>query len=113
MPEDAEQVELRNPHAGFVSYVPKGSLARGQLLVATGGDGKTIACTICHGPTLKGLGNVPGIAGRGPGTIARQLYYMQIGERTGPWVELMKPVVEKLNGDDILAISAYVASLDP
>ena len=45
--------------------------------------------------------------------IARQLYYMQNGERSGPSMALMKAVVDKLNGDDLLAISAYVASLDP
>ena len=51
------------PKSGFIDYVPKGSIAKGAALMA-GGDGKTIACPICHGPTLKGLGEVPGIAGR-------------------------------------------------
>jgi cytochrome c553 len=113
VPEDAERVDLRDPHSGFVAYAPPGSLAKGQLLVATGGDGRTIACTICHGPTLKGLGEVPGIAGQSPVNIARQLYLMASGERAGTWAVLMKGVVEKLTNDDIVAISAYVASLDP
>jgi len=113
VPEDNARILLRDPHTGFVAYVPPGSLAKGQLLVATGGDGKTIACTICHGATLKGIGDVPGIAGQSPTTIARQLYFMQTGVRAGPWSLLMKAVVDKLNGDDVLAISAYVASLDP
>ena len=68
---------------------------------------------ICHGPALKGLGDIPALAGRSPGMIARQLYYMQTGDRSGPSMALMKAVVEKINGDDILAIAAYVASLDP
>jgi cytochrome c553 len=38
---------------------------------------------------------------------------MQNGERVGPAVELMKPVVEKLTNDDMLAIAAYAASLTP
>jgi len=112
IPEDPSRVALRDPHAGFVSYAPKGSLVRGAELVATGG-GKTIACTICHGPNLMGIGDVPSIAGRSPLNIARQLYYMKAGERTGPWVMLMKAAVDKLDADDMLAISAYVASLGP
>ena len=112
VPEDVERVELRDPHSGFTSYVPPGSVAKGQAIVATGG-GKTIPCAICHGEGLKGLGEVPGIAGRSPGSIARAIYYMQTGERSGASMALMKGVVEKLTGDDVLAISAYVASLEP
>ena len=44
VPEDAERVELRDPKSGFVAYAPPGSLAKGLNLVATGGNGKTIAC---------------------------------------------------------------------
>ena len=104
---------LRDPHSGFVAYVPVGSLAKGEALVTAGGGGKTIPCGICHGPDLKGLGDVPDIAGRSPSNIARQLYYMQTGERSGDSVALMKAVVDKLNGDDIVAIAAYVTSRDP
>jgi cytochrome c553 len=113
VPEEKEQVELRNPHASFVSYVPVGSLAKGEALVTTGGGGKTLPCAICHGVGLKGLGDVPSIAGRSPGNIARQIYYFQTGERGGASSALMKAVVEKLTADDALAISAYVASLEP
>jgi cytochrome c553 len=113
VPESKEQVELRNPHASFVSYVPIGSVAKGEALVTAGGGGKTIPCAICHGGGLKGLGDVPSIAGRSPGNIARQIYYFQTGDRGGPSAALMKGVVEKLNGDDVLAIAAYVASLEP
>jgi cytochrome c553 len=112
LPVDKEQVELRSPHASFVSYVPVGSLAKGEALVTTGG-GKTLPCAICHGPDLKGLGDVPNIAGRSPGNIARQIYYFQTGDRGGASAALMKGVVEKLTGDDVIAIAAYVASLQP
>ena len=113
VPEDAERVELRDPKSGFVAYAPPGSLAKGLDLVATGGNGKTVACTICHGPTLKGIAEVPGIAGQSPVTIARQLYLMATGERAGAWAPLMKGVVEKLTNEDIVAISALVASQEP
>jgi cytochrome c553 len=113
LPDDQERAEMRDPHSGFVSYVPTGALAKGEALVTTGGGGTTIPCAICHGPTLKGIGDVPGIAGRSPGNIARELYYIQTGDRGGASVALMKGVVEKLSADDILAISAYVASREP
>ena len=113
LPEDMARFEMRDPHSGFVSYVPTGTLAKGEALVTTGGGGTTLPCAICHGPELKGIGDVPGIAGRSPGSIARQLYFIQTGERDGGAVALMKGVVEKLTADDILAISAYVASREP
>ena len=103
---------MRDPNSGFIDYVPKGSILKGAALMA-GGDGKTITCPICHGPTLKGLGEVPGIAGRPAQYIFRQLNDMKTGNRTGPWVELMKQVVAKLSDDDMIALSAYLESLDP
>jgi cytochrome c553 len=113
IPEEPARNALRDPHSGNVAYVPVGSLARGEALVATGGAGKTIACAICHGPTLRGIGDVPAIAGQSPITIGRQLYDLQSGDRKGPMAPLMKAVVDKLSADDILAISAYVALRDP
>ena len=43
----------------------------------------------------------------------RQLNDMKNGSRTGPWVELMKQVVAKLDDDDMIALSAYLGSRDP
>jgi len=110
VPEDAERVDLRDPHSGFVAYVPAGSIKKGEALVTTGGDGKTISCSVCHGPQLKGLGNVPGIAGLHPTYIARQLLDIQQGSRDATATQLMKPVVAKLTQDDIVNIAAFVAS---
>jgi cytochrome c553 len=108
-PEDAERFELRDPRSGFVAYVPPGSLKKGATLVASGG-GKTTPCGVCHGTDLKGLGPVPGLAGRSPSYIVRQLFDMQQGTRKGAWSPLMQPVVANLTQDDMLAIAAYVAS---
>jgi cytochrome c553 len=102
--------ELRDPHSGWVVYVPVGSIKRGEDLVVRGGNGKTTACGVCHGANLEGIGPVPPLAGRGPSYLARQLYDMQAGTRTGMWTELMKPVVAKLSNADILAIVAYISS---
>ena len=113
LPQDDPRARtLRDPKSGFIDYVPKGSIVQGAELMA-GGDGKTVACTICHGPTLKGLGEVPPITGRPATYIFRQLNDMKTGNRKGGWVELMKQVVEKLSDDDMIALSAYLGSLDP
>jgi cytochrome c553 len=113
IPEDENIVLNRDPRSGFVAYVPKGSVARGEALVTTGGGGRTIPCGICHGATLQGLGEVPALAGRHPNYVVRQLWSMQNGERVGVSAALMKAVVEKLSVDDMLAIAAYTASRAP
>jgi cytochrome c553 len=112
VPDDTEATEvLRNPRSGFTAYVPPGSIKKGEALVTSGG--KTTRCSVCHGADLKGLGPVPGIAGRSPSYTVRQLFDTQRGTRKGVWADLMKPVVANLTNDDMLAIAAYTASLVP
>jgi len=123
VPEDDTQTELlRNPHVGFVAYVPVGSVKRGKDLVTTGGmrvvgneivQGKTTACTTCHGLDLMGVADVPPIAGRSASYIMRQIYDMQKGTRNGASSQLMKMAIAKLDKDDIVAIAAYVSGLMP
>jgi cytochrome c553 len=113
IPVNLERTELRDPRSGFVAYVPVGSLAQGENLATTGGDGETIPCAACHGPGLKGLGAVPPIAGRSTSYIVRQIYDIQSGVRAGSASLLMRPVVAKLTTDDMISIAAYVASLSP
>jgi cytochrome c553 len=113
MPVQPEATEvLRDPHSGFIAYAPRGSIEKGEALVTTGRN-KTIACGVCHGTDLKGLGPVPGIAGRSPSYLVRQMYDMQQGTRKGAWTELMKPVVSKLTEEDMLNIAAYASSRTP
>src|SRR5581483_8380683 len=123
VPEDAEQSEtLRNPHSGFIAYVPPGSIKKGEDLVTTGGmrvvgneivPGKTTPCVTCHGLDLMGVADVPPIAGRSPSYIARQVWDIQQGTRNGAAVQLMKMAISKLTADDLVSISAYVASRVP
>lgn len=79
----------------------------------TTGGGKTIQCGICHGPDLMGLANIPGIAGRSPSYMMRQLYDMKIGTRNGVAAQLMTPVIANLTIDDMTAIVGYLASITP
>ena len=113
LPQDVARAESRDPHSGFVAYVPMGSLAKGKEFVNTGGGGKTIQCVICHGPSLNGLGEVPPIAGHDPMYLFRQLYYFKDGSRHGSMGALMKAVVANISEDDMIAVAAYVASLPP
>ena len=113
MPDDVNHFELRDSRATFTAYVPVGSLAKGEALAKTGGSVVTAACNLCHGPDLKGVDTVPPIAGRSPTYIMRQLYEFQHGSRSGAASALMKPTVEKLSQDDMIALAAYVSSLDP
>jgi cytochrome c553 len=112
-PKNTEYTErLRNPRSGFTAYVPPGSIAKGKAL-ATSANARTTQCTICHGADLNGLAVVPALRGRSPSYIARQLADFKEGTRHGLWSPLMRPVVANLTADDILNLSAYLASLPP
>jgi len=113
VPQDEVAAEARDPRHGFIHYVPPGAIKKGEELVKTGGNGKTVQCTVCHGPTLHGLGEVPPIAGRDLLYIVRQLNDMQNGPRTGNAVALMKQVVAKLTLDDMISLAAYLGSQAP
>jgi cytochrome c553 len=113
MAEDLERTELRDDASGFVAYVPEGSLKRGKWLVATAGDRKMSPCAKCHGPDLRGSGNVPPIAGRSPSYIVRQLFDMKSGARSGALSLQMRRQVAKLSLDDMIAVAAFVSSLKP
>jgi cytochrome c553 len=110
LPQDAARATSRDPHSGFVAYVPTGSLFKGEALVKNGAGGKTIPCAICHGDKLEGLGGVPRIAGLHPAYVGRQLYAFQTGTNHSVSSALMKKVVANLTADDILAIAAYAAA---
>jgi cytochrome c553 len=110
LPQDVARATSRDPHSGFVAYVPVGSVAKGAALVKTGSSNKTISCAICHGDSLEGLGDVPRIAGLHPAYVARQLYAFQTGTNHSVSSALMKKVVVNLTADDILAIAAYTAA---
>jgi cytochrome c553 len=113
VPENVERVEMRDTSSPFIAYAPPGSLKKGEDLVRNGGNGKTIACVTCHGQDLKGLGTIPSIAGRSPSSIGRQIFDFQTGARNGANAALMKGPVSKLTNADIVAITAFLASLNP
>jgi cytochrome c553 len=112
IPEDPFRTEIRDPHSSFIAYVPPGSIAKGEALVK-GRAGKTAQCASCHGEALKGVGEVPRLAGLQPLYVARELFDMRYGSRAGEATAPMKQVVANLTDDDIIAISSYLGSLPP
>lgn len=111
VPESLEQFVSRDTRSRFIAYVPPGSIEKGRTLAAS--SDQAVPCGTCHGPDLKGLGAVPGIAGRSPSYIVRQLYDFKHGTRAGADSAQMKPSVEKLSIRDMISLAAYAASLAP
>jgi cytochrome c553 len=103
MPEDVHREQLRDPRANFIAYVPVGAVAKGKAAAKN--------CAMCHGANLEGRDAVPGISGRSPSYLARQLYDFQTGARRGPMAAMMKPSVAEMTASDIVNITAYLASL--
>jgi cytochrome c553 len=107
IPADPFRTEIRDPHSGYIAYVPPGSIAKGEELVKSG------KCATCHGADLHGAGEVPRLAGLQPLFVARQLFDLQYGSSAGAGAAPMKPVVAGLKEDDIIAIASYLGSLPP
>jgi cytochrome c553 len=105
-PANVDREQLRDPHAGFIAYVPKGSVAKGRRLAGE------LGCAGCHGQNLLGDGGgAPSLAGRSPSYLARQLYDFQQGTRHGLMAADMKPIADRLSGEDIVNLTAFAASL--
>ena len=113
VPDDLARFVSRDARLRFTGYVPIGSIQKGRDLAVGKNGGKAVPCGICHGAELKGLGLIPGIAGRSPSYIVRQLYDFKHGFRAGASSALMRPVVEKLTVNDMISLAAYAASLPP
>ena len=106
VPDDNLRAEARDTRMGWTAYVAPGTLKKGAQIAAKA------QCGTCHGKNLEGLGPVPPLAGRSPSYTMRQLFDFKTGARRGPWGELMKPVVASLSVADLMAVSAFVASIE-
>lgn len=100
VPEDPERTEvMRDPRGTFVSYVPVGSVAKGEALAT--------ACAACHRSTEAAFADIPGIYGRTASYTMRQLWDIKQGSRLSP---VMMPMVAILSAEDLMNISAYLAA---
>ena len=105
-PADVGREQLRDPHAGFIVYAPPGAVAKGKRLATR------LNCAQCHGESLTGLeSTAPGIAGRSPSYLARQLYDFKQGTRHGEMSAPMRQLAAGLSGTDVVNLTAYLASL--
>jgi len=107
--QDLPDAFLDDHRVGYIDYVPVGAVARGKTLVETSAQ----PCTACHGADLNGLGNVPALAGRSPPYLARMLWDIKSGARQGPGVAPMQSVTRDLTPEQIVYITAYLASRTP
>lgn len=111
VPSNLERFERRDERILILAYVPPGSIHAGRALVRTGGAGRTMVCSACHGADLHGTGRIPAIAGRSPSYVVRQLYDIQSGARAGAGTQPMRDVVRQLRVDDMISIASYLATL--
>ena len=110
---DPVRHEHRDDEMRYIAYVPPGSINRGKRVAAAGVDSPANACTVCHGPQLKGAGPIPPIAGRSPTYILRQLLAFQTGARAGATGLPMRAVTKNLTIDNMIDAAAFAASLPP
>jgi cytochrome c553 len=110
---EIERHERRDDRLEYMAYVPPGSLTRGKKLVVLNEGKKTVVCSSCHGATLRGMNDVPAIAGRPPSYLLRQMLAFKSGIRTNSQAAQMTPVVEKLELNEMIDVVAYVSSLYP
>ncbi len=113
LPESTLGLLYRDSHAGFIAYVPRGSVAAGEKLVTAVAAGRSASCASCHGARLTGFSDIPPIAGRPPSYLVRQLWAFHSGERRGTAAAVMQAETSKLTRTEMLAIAAYVASRPP
>jgi cytochrome c553 len=107
VPDDNLRAEARDTRMSWTAYAPPGTLNRGKQIAAKA------QCAMCHGANLEGVGPVPALAGRSPSYTMRQLFDFKTGARNGPWGALMKPVVANMSVQDMMAVSAFAASIQP
>lgn len=110
-PVDFKRFEMRDPDMQYIAYVPPGSIAAGRGLARRKGPiGQS--CAGCHGAGLRG-GIAPPLAGRSPTMIFRQLAAFKTGSRANPEAAPMRSIVAELDTRQMIALSAYAASLKP
>ena len=97
------------------SGIDQATLSRGQTLVTSGDSQKGVpACIACHGNGLTGMEpGIPGLVGLRPTYIAAQLTRWRVGERHAAEPDCMKRIASRLSDADILAVSAWLARVDP
>jgi cytochrome c553 len=92
--------------------VDAAQLERGRLLVHVGDAGRNIpACVACHGARMTGVAPaIPGLIGLPRDYLLGQIGAWKIGTRHAAPPDCMAQVVQKLSGEDIGAVTAWLAA---
>ena len=87
-------------------------LEQGRLLVLKGDRARNLpACVACHGQSMTGLAPyVPGLLGLPRDYLIAQLGAWQTGNRKAHAPDCMQQVAQKLNPQDIAALSSWLAA---
>ncbi len=109
--QDVRLVELRDPDVRYVAHVPPGSIEAGRKLMTDNTRGA--ACTTCHGADLRGMGDVPRLAGRSPSYLVRQMIDFASGARNGAVAGPMVEASNRLTPAQRIGFAAYAGSLTP
>jgi len=114
VPPDALPVLARHfagPARGDTSPLPDQTDHPGAALALRGTD-QVPACIACHGPGReRDRARMPRLAGQDEAFLAAQLRLWRDGVRTGS--PLMEAAARRLEGDQIEALAAWYASLEP
>jgi cytochrome c553 len=92
--------------------VDAAQLERGRQLVHEGDKSRNIpACIACHGARMTGVAPaIPGLIGLPRDYLLGQVGAWKIGTRHAAAPDCMAQVVEKLSGEDIGAVTAWLAA---
>src|SRR6266404_7301510 len=72
---------------------------------------KAALCTPCHGEAgISQSENTPSLAGQPDPFLQWQLVFFRSGSRKN---EVMQPIAEQINNEDVRSLGAYFASLTP
>lgn len=100
-----EMVALANYYS-----IQEPAIMGGNTLLLEKGKDKYSLCWSCHGENGEGPGSYPRLAGQHSQYTTQQLKNFKNGLRTNP---AMKAIVEVLSSDDMEALGAYIATLNP
>ena len=104
-------LDLPYPAPGSSTAAPP-LLSRGRALVAHGDDARGIpACSACHGVHMTGvMPAVPGLLGLPQDYLAAQLGAWKSGARRAVAPDCMGDIADRLSGEDVLAVAAWLAA---
>src|SRR3954447_20007696 len=102
---------LASALAGAVCFVLGCVLGSAAVAQSDDAKAKFEPCTACHNANgISTTENIPSLAGQTNRYVQWQLVYFRSGTRKS---EIMNPIAEALNNEDVRDLGAYIAKLPP